>query len=157
MGLLEVEKDFETLGIKNRMIILKESSATVDDAANALHTDPDRIAKTLTFKTEENCLLIVMSGKSRIDNAKFKKEFGMKARMLTPDEALEYTGHAVGGICPFGLKQQLPVYLDISLKQYETVYPACGDAHSAIELTINELENFSHFIKWIDVAKEINE
>lgn len=154
MGLLTVKKEFEKIGIAKNILILKESSATVEDAAKSLHIEPGKIAKTLTFKSDDGCILIVISGTSRIDNAKFKNEFGKKAKMLTPEEALEYTGHIVGGICPFGLKQPLPVYLDISLKKFEKVYPACGDAHSAIELTNEELETISHAIKWIDVCKQ---
>lgn len=154
MGLLEVKNEFEKLGIAQDILILEESSATVEDAAHALHIEPERIAKTLTFKTEDRCLLVVMAGTSRIDNVKFRNEFHRKARMLTPEEALEYTGHAVGGICPFGLKQELPVFLDISLKKFTKVYPACGDSHSAIGLTIKELEKLSHFQKWVDVTKE---
>lgn len=154
MGLLEVTKEFEKIGYQDKIIILKEKTATVLEAAEALHVDPDMIAKTLTFKTEESCLLIVVAGMRKIDNAKFKQTFKRKARMLTPDEALEYTGHAVGGICPFGLKNTLPVYLDISLKDHVTVYPACGNTHSAIALSMSELEKLSHFIKWVDVTKK---
>lgn len=154
MGLLEVTKEFEKIGYQDKIIVLKEKTATVLEAAEALHVEPDMIAKTLTFKTDESCLLVVVAGTRKIDNAKFKQTFGRKARMLSFDEALEYTGHAVGGICPFGLKNNLPVYLDISLKDHETVYPACGDSHSAIALSIPELEKLSHMIEWVDVTKK---
>lgn len=154
MGLLEVTKEFEKIGYQDKIILLKEKTATVLEAAEALHVEPDMIAKTLTFKTENSCLLVVVAGTRKVDNAKFKKTFERKARMLSPDEALEFTGHAVGGICPFGLKNNLPVYLDISLKEHNIVYPACGNAHSAIALSISELEKLSHMTKWVDITKE---
>lgn len=129
------------------------SSATVELAAQALGVEPARIAKTLSFRDEEGAMLIVAAGDAKTDNGKFKAEFGFKARMLTPEEALEYTGHAVGGVCPFGLKSDIPVYLDISLKRFNTVFPACGSSNSAIELTCAELEEYSAGRKWIDVCK----
>ncbi len=153
MGLLEVTNEFEKIGYKDKIIVLEEKTATVLEAANALHVEPDKIAKTLTFKADDSCLLIVVVGTRKIDNAKFKQTFGRKARMLSPDEALEFTGHAVGGICPFGLKNSLPVYLDISLKDHDIVYPACGNSHSAIALSIEELEQLSKMIEWVDVTK----
>lgn len=154
MGLIEVTKEFEKIGYEDKIIVLKEKTGTVLEAAQALHVSPDEIAKTLTFKTDDSCLLVVVAGTRKIDNAKFKKTFGRKARMLSAEEALEFTGHAVGGICPFGLKNNLPVYLDISLKEHIIVYPACGNAHSAIPLSISELEKLSHVDKWVDVTKE---
>ena len=129
------------------------SSATVELAAKALGTEPARIAKTLSFRNDNSAMLIVAAGDVKTDNAKFKAEFGFKARMLTPEEALDFTGHAVGGICPFGLKNDIPVYLDVSLKRFETVYPACGSSNSAIELTCTELEKYSGCDKWVDVCK----
>jgi prolyl-tRNA editing enzyme YbaK/EbsC (Cys-tRNA(Pro) deacylase) len=129
------------------------SSATVELAANALDVEPARIAKTISLKDTESALLVVAAGDAKIDNGKFKAEFGIKPRMLSPDEVLEYTGHAVGGVCPFGLKNELPVYLDISLKRFETVYPACGSSNSAIKLTCEELEEYSGNRKWVDVCK----
>lgn len=130
------------------------SSATVEMASNALGVEPCRIAKTLTFKTEDSAMLLVAAGDAKVDNGKFKLEFGMKAKMLTPEEALEFTGHAVGGICPFGLKQDLPVYLDISMKRFDTVFPACGSSNSAIRLTCDELEQYANSRKWVDACKD---
>ena len=129
------------------------SSATVELAAQALNVAPARIAKTLSFKKGDHALLVVTAGDVKIDNARYKAEFGVKAKMLTPDEVLEFTGHAVGGVCPFGLKNDLPVYLDVSLKRFETVFPACGSSNSAIELSCRELETFVPYQKWVDVAK----
>lgn len=154
MGLLEVRNEFEKIGIVDQIIILEECTSTVEEAAHALHIEPARVAKTLTLKSKEGCLLIVTAGNRKIDNSKFKKTFKSKAKMLTPDEAYEYTGHMIGGICPFGLKQSIPVYLDVSLKKFTKVYPACGDAHSAIGLSIEELEQYSHMKEWVDVTKD---
>lgn len=133
------------------------SSATVELAANALGVTPGRIAKTLSFRTEEGALLVVAAGDARIDNAKFKAEFTRKAKMLTPEEVLEFTGHAIGGVCPFALKEGLPVYLDISMKRFATVFPACGSSNSAIELTSEELEEYSISSHWVDVCKDWQE
>lgn len=152
MGRLEVTKEFEKLGFADKIIIRKKNTATVEQAADALQVDADQIAKTLALKTNDQHLLIVMAGSRKIDNAKFKKAFGKKGKMLTQEEAFEHTGHPVGGICPFALKENLPVYLDISLKKHDTVYPACGDAHSAIKLSISELEKLSHMTSWVDVC-----
>ncbi len=130
------------------------SSATVELAANALGVEPARIAKTLSFKTDEGALLLIAAGDARIDNGKFKAEFNRKAKMLTPEEVLEYTGHAVGGVCPFGLAQELPVYADVSLRRFETVYPACGSSNSAIKLTCDELQEYAGCTAWVDVCKD---
>jgi len=129
------------------------SSATVVLAAEALGVEPARIAKTIAFRNGEGAMLIVAAGDAKIDNGKFKAEFGFKAKMLTPDETLSITGHAVGGVCPFGLKNDIPVYLDISMKRFDTVFPACGSSNSAIELTCDELEEYSKAQKWVDVCK----
>jgi prolyl-tRNA editing enzyme YbaK/EbsC (Cys-tRNA(Pro) deacylase) len=129
------------------------SSATVELAANVLGVTPSRIAKTLSFKAEEGALLVIAAGDARIDNAKFKAEFNMKAKMLSPEEVLEYTGHAVGGVCPFALNEELKVYSDISMKRFITVFPACGSSNSAIELTCDELEQYSGSSRWVDVCK----
>ena len=129
------------------------SSATVEMASIAVGVEPSRIAKTLSFKTPEGAILIITAGDTKIDNGKYKGEFGLKAKMLNPEEVLEYTGHAIGGICPFGLTQKLPVYADISMRRFETLYPACGSSNSAIELTCEELERFANCEKWIDVCK----
>lgn len=129
------------------------SSATVEMASKALGVDTCRIAKTLSFKTGAGALLIVAAGDAKIDNSKFKGEFTMKAKMLTPEEVIEYTGHNIGGVCPFGLSQKLPVYLDISMQRFETIFPACGSSNSAIQLTCDELEHYVNCEKWVDVCK----
>ncbi|MDF2567440.1 MAG: hypothetical protein K0R90_896 [Oscillospiraceae bacterium] len=129
------------------------SSATVELAAQALNCEPKRIAKTLSFKAEDGCILIVAAGDTKIDNAKFKALFKTKAKMLTPDEVIEFVGHAIGGVCPFGVNQDVKVFLDISLKRFTTVFPACGSSNSAIELTTSELEEYSKSLQWVDVCK----
>ena len=129
------------------------SSATVELAAQALNVIPARIAKTLSFKKDNSCILIVTSGDVKIDNPKFKAAFEMKAKMPSADEVLSLTGHAPGGVCPFAVSGDIPVYLDISLKRFDTVFPACGSSNSAIELTCDELFRYSEAEKWIDVCK----
>jgi prolyl-tRNA editing enzyme YbaK/EbsC (Cys-tRNA(Pro) deacylase) len=139
---------------KDRDILeFNTSSATVVLAAEALGVEPARIAKTIAFRNGESAMLIVAAGDTKIDNSKFKAEFGFKAKMLTPDETLVLTGHAVGGVCPFGLKNDIPVYLDISMRRFDTIFPACGSGNSAIELTCDELEEYSKCKKWVDVCK----
>lgn len=131
------------------------STATVDAAAQALGVIPARIAKTLSFRsTGPSGILVVAAGDARIDNQLFRTVFGLKAKMLSPEEVLEQTGHAVGGVCPFGLAQPLPVYLDISLKRFDTVFPACGSSHSAIELSLDELEEYARAVEWVDICKD---
>lgn len=154
MAIERVREYFKQWGRDLDILEFDTSSATVELAAKALQVEPGRIAKTLSFKKNEGAMLIVAAGNSKIDNSKFKAEFAMKAKMLSPEEALEFTGHAVGGICPFGLISELPVYLDISLKRFDYVFPACGSSNSAIRLSLEELEQFSNSIKWIDVCKE---
>jgi len=139
------------------VVELTVSTATVELAAEALKVPPGRIAKSVTLKNGDSAMLIVTAGDSRIDNKKFKKQFGFSPRMLSHEEALSFTGYAVGGICPFGLPPALQVYLDISLKQYETVFPACGSASSMIELSNAELEEYSQALAWVDVARLKNE
>lgn len=136
------------------------SSATVELAAEAVGVIPARIAKTLSFKNKEgdNAILIVTAGDAKIDNKKFKAEFGHKAKMLTPEEVVEYIGHGIGGVCPFAIKNdEVKVYLDISMKRFNTIFPAAGSSNSSIELTCDELERFSHADKWIDVCKGYEE
>lgn len=129
------------------------SSATVEMASVAVGVEPCRIAKTLSFKTDTGAMLIVTAGDTKIDNSSFKAEFGLKAKMLTPEEVLEYTGHAIGGVCPFGLAKDIPVYADISLKRFDTIFPACGSSNSAIELTCDELYEYAKCTRWVDVCK----
>lgn len=142
-------------GIEDRMQELPVSSATVALAAEALGCAPRRIAKTLSFLVEDGAILIVAAGDVKIDNSKYKKQFSCKAKMLSAEQVTELIGHAVGGVCPFGVKEGVKVYLDESLKRFETVFPACGSGNSAIELTIPELEKYSGMECWIDVCKLI--
>ncbi len=154
MAIEKVKTYFNNLGIGERVLELEMSSATVELAAEALHCEPGRIAKTLSFMVEENPILIVTAGDVKIDNAKYKKRFGAKAKMLTPEQAITLIGHAVGGVCPFAIEEGVAVYLDESLHKFETVFPACGSGNSAIELTIEELEKYSLYEEWVDVCKE---
>lgn len=140
-------------GIEDRVQELSESSATVALAAEALGCAPQRIAKTLSFLVDEKAILIVAAGDVKIDNNKYKKHFGAKAKMLSAGQVTELIGHAVGGVCPFGVNEGVNIYLDESLKRFETVFPACGSSNSAIELTIPELEKYSGYDCWVDVCK----
>ncbi len=153
MAIEKVRDYFKQYGIEDRVLEFEVSSATVALAAQALNCEPDRIAKTLSFKVNEDCILIVTAGGAKIDNAKYKAQFHTKAKMLTPEEAITLVGHAVGGVCPFGVNEGVTTYLDVSLKAYQTVFPACGSDNSAIELTIDELEKYSNSKGWIDVCK----
>ncbi len=153
MSIERVRNYFSKYGVENRIQEFSVSSATVDLAAEALHTEGKRIAKSLSFMVDETPILIVAAGDAKIDNSKFKAQFHTKAKMLGFNEVEPLIGHAVGGVCPFGINEGVNVYLDISLKRFETVFPACGSANSAIELTISELEKYSNFLAWIDVCK----
>ena len=145
---------FRQLGMEDRVMEFEVSSATVELAALALGVEGARIAKTLSFKTQDDgCMLILAAGDARIDNRKFKDKFHLKAKMLTADEVLEMVGHPVGGVCPFGNNEGIPVYLDDSLKRFVTVFPAVGSGNSAIELNLEELFGYSKAIEWIDVCK----
>jgi len=151
-----VKDYFAQFHLANRIIELNESSATVALAAQALHVNEARIAKTMSFLVGEQVILIVTAGDTKIQNGRYKKEFGKKAKMLAYDQTEELVGHAPGGVCPFAIKDDVKVYLDESLKRFETVFPACGSGNSAIELTIVELEQYSHFEKWVDVCQIIS-
>lgn len=153
MAIERVRSFFKEQGIEDRIQEFEVSSATVQLAAQALNCEPCRIAKTLSFMVEEKPILIVAAGDVKIDNSKYKAQFNTKAKMLSPEEAEMLVGHAVGGVCPFGINEGVTVYLDESLKRFETVFPACGSSNNAIELSILELEKYSHFIQWIDVTK----
>ena len=153
MSIERVRAYFRSYGIENRIQELDQSSATVALAAEALGTEPCRIAKTLSFLVDGSPILIVAAGDARVNNAKYKVFFGAKAKMLTPEEAMELIGHAVGGVCPFSVNDGVTVYLDESLKRFTTVFPACGSANSAIELTIPELEQYSGYKEWVNVCK----
>jgi prolyl-tRNA editing enzyme YbaK/EbsC (Cys-tRNA(Pro) deacylase) len=153
MGIEDVKIYFEKYGLKDRIREFAVSSATVELAAAALNCKPERIAKTLSFIVGGQVILIVTAGDSRIDNAKYKAQYKAKAKMLASDETENLVGHAAGGVCPFAVKEGVIVYLDESLKRFETVFPACGSGNSAIELTIEELEKYSHYSSWVDVCK----
>lgn len=140
-------------GVEDRVQEFTVSSATVELAAEALGVEPARIAKTLSFKSGEGAILIVAAGDARINNQKFKEKFGMKAKMLTPEEVAELIGHAVGGVCPFGINSGVPVYIDESVLRFKTVFPAVGSSSSAVELTCDELYKFSAALEWVDVCK----
>ena len=144
---------FARFGMEGRVREFAVSSATVELAAKALGCEPCRIAKTLSFMLGSGPILIVAAGDAKIDNPKYKAQFGAKAKMLTSDEVEALIGHGVGGVCPFAAKEGVAVYLDESLRRFETVFPACGSANSAIELTIEELERYSGFASWVDVCK----
>ena len=153
MAIDKVKKYFQQWGIDGRIQEFDVSSATVALAAEALRCEECRIAKTLSFHVDDQVVLIVTAGDARVDNKKYKACFGKKAKMLAFDEAEPLIGHAVGGVCPFAVNEGVRVYLDESLKRFETVFPACGRSNSAIELTIPELEKYSGFEKWVDVCK----
>ncbi len=154
MSMEKVKAYFAQFGMEQRVLEFEVSSATVELAAQAAGVEPKRIAKTLSFLVGDTCILIVAAGDARVDNKKYKDRFGAKAKMLAHDDVPEYIGHAVGGVCPFAVKEGVKVYLDESLKRFETVFPAAGSANSAIELTIPELEQYSKFDGWVDVCKD---
>lgn len=140
--------------LDNRVLVFKESSATVKEAAIAVGVSEGEIAKTLSFYVDEKPILILAAGDVKIDNAKYRHFFGKKAKMIPHDEVEEVIGHQVGGVCPFGINPGIDVYLDVSLKEYEYVYPACGTANSAVKLSIEELEKCSLYKEWVDVCKK---
>lgn len=154
MSLETVRAHLSSFGLEDRIHLTETSSATVELAAQALGILPARIAKTLSFLTKDGCLMVVAAGDARVDNGKFKRCFGEKARMLPLDRVEEMTGHPVGGVCPFAVKAGVPIYLDESLKRFETVYPAAGNDQSGVELTLEELEKASGALGWVDVFKD---
>lgn len=156
MSIEKVREYLKQFGREKEIIELSRSSATVQLAAEALGVEPERIAKTLSFKTEQGAILVVTAGDARIDNKKFKTTFGIKAKMLTPEEVITYTGHPIGGVCPFAIeKKDVKVFLDNSLKRFKTIYPACGSGNSAIKLTCEELEYISQCDGWVDVCNTV--
>lgn len=157
MAIEKVRAFFAQFGMADRIMEFDVSSATVELAAQALSCEPCRIAKTLSFHADGAPVLIVAAGDAKVDNPKYKAQFGVKAKMLSPGEAQALIGHAVGGVCPFAVNEGVKVYLDASLRRFETVYPACGSSNSAIELTLPELEQYSGAAAWIDVCKGWNE
>jgi len=157
MAIEKVRKHLAQWNAEHKIQELNESSATVELAAQALGCEPERIAKSLSFLVNDGAILIVAAGDAKVDNAKYKAVFGTKAKMLGKDEVLEKIGHDVGGVCPFGVNQDVAIYLDQSLKRFTTVFPACGSSNSAIELTISELETYTPYQEWVDVCKGWNE
>lgn len=153
MAFERAKEHLKQFGLEDRIMEFDTSSATVELAAEAVGCEPARIAKTLSFQTDSGCILIVAAGDARIDNKKYKAQFHTKAKMLAFEEVEEQIGHGVGGVCPFGVKEGVKVYLDESLKRFEKVYPACGSANSAVELSLPELEQASESQAWIDVCK----
>ena len=154
MSIERVRKYLQKWNMQDRIQEFDVSSATVELAAQALNVEGARIAKTLSYLVDGGAILVVAAGDIRVDNRKFKDAFHTKAKMLTADQAAEMIGHAVGGVCPFGVNEGVKIYLDESLKRFETVFPAAGSSNSAIELTIPELEELSGYTAWVDVAKE---
>lgn len=153
MAYEEAKRHLDQMGYGDRVRVFEVSSATVELAAQAVGCEPARIAKTLSFMTAEGPVLIVAAGDAKVDNHKYKEQFKTKAKMLTPEEAVELVGHAVGGVCPFGIREGVRVYLDQSLRRFEVIYPACGSSNSAVELSNEELERCSGALGWIDVCK----
>jgi prolyl-tRNA editing enzyme YbaK/EbsC (Cys-tRNA(Pro) deacylase) len=154
MSIESVREYFSTWNMEDRILEFDVSSATVELAARALSCEPKRIAKTMSFLLEDRCILIVTAGDAKIDNAKYKRLFGKKAKMVSPDQVEALTGHQVGGVCPFAVPEGTPVYLDTSLKRFATIFPACGSSNSAIELSPEELAKYSKAETWIDVCKD---
>ena len=153
MAIDKVREFFAGTELEGKIMEADESSATVELAAHAFHTEPDRIAKSLSFLQDETPVLVIASGLSRVDNRKYKDQFKMKAKMIPFEEVEGYIGHAPGGVCPFAVNEGVKVYLDVSLKKYETVFPAAGNSNSAIEMTIPQMERYTGSLGWIDVCK----
>ena len=147
-------ESLQAAGFADRVIVLEENTATVQLAAQALGVEPGRIAKTLSFLVRDRAVMVVAEGTARIDNGKFKQAFGAKAKMIPPEQVEALTGHAPGGVCPFGRREGVPVYLDVSLRRFDPVYPAAGDDHTAVRLALSELEAAMRPVGWVDVAKE---
>ena len=154
MAIDKVKEYFKQFGIDHKIKEFEVSSATVELAAQALGCEGKRIAKSLSFLVDDKAILIIAAGDAKIDNPKYKAMFGTNAIMLSYDQVEEYIGHAVGGVCPFAIPDTVTVYLDESLKRFDTVFPACGSSNSAIELTIPELEKYSNYTSWVDVCKD---
>lgn len=153
MSIEKVRAYFKEQGIEDKIQEFEVSSATVELAAQALGCEPERIAKSITFQAGDRIIMIVTAGNQKIDNPKYKAQFGTKAKMLAREEAEDLIGHAVGGVCPFAVNEGVEIYLDESLKRFETVFPACGSSNSAAEFTIPELEKYTNYLEWIDVCK----
>lgn len=152
MSYQTVKSYFEGANMGQRVMELKSSSATVEEAAEAIGCEPKQIAKTMSFLQNEKPVLIVMAGDAKIDNKKYKAAFHLKAKMIPGEQVENYIGHAPGGVCPFAVRPDVTVYLDVSLKRFEKVYPAGGSGNSAVELSLAELEKYSHYLQWVDVC-----
>lgn len=155
MSLKKAKEYLQKYGLEKRIMEFDVSSATVEEASKAINCKQEEIAKTLSFIVDNTPILIVVSGDSKIDNSKFKTEFHTKAKMIPFDSVEELIGHAVGGVCPFGINKNVEVYLDNSLKRFNIIYPACGSSNSAVRLTLEELEKTSNYKKLIDVCKDL--
>ena len=153
MSIDKVREYFRTFVIDDQILEFDVSSATVELAAQAVGCEPALICKSLSFKIDERTILILAAGDAKVDNKKYKTCFGSKAKMLSPDEVIERIGHAVGGVCPFAVNEGVEIYLDVSIKRFEYVYPAAGSSNSAIKLSLSELEKYSNYSKWVDVCK----
>ena len=154
MSIEKVRDYFKGFDMEDKVLEFEVSSATVQLAAIALGTEEARIAKTMSFKKDDGCILVITAGDVKIDNAKYRHTFGLKAKMLTPDEVIELVGHAIGGVCPFAVNEGvIGIYIDESVKRFETIFPACGSSNSAIELTPDELFKYSNADAWVDVCK----
>jgi prolyl-tRNA editing enzyme YbaK/EbsC (Cys-tRNA(Pro) deacylase) len=150
-----VKQYFVDRNLENRIKTFGDSCATVEEAAKTIGVIPARIAKTLTLRKDDSCMMLVMAGNAGIDNKKFRHYFGMKARMLTADEVSLMTGQTVGGVCPFAIPDNIPVYIDSSIKQYETLFPACGSPYYVVELSPDEIFQYGNAIECVDVCKEL--
>ncbi len=157
MSFTKAKEYIEKFGLGGNILEFEESSATVAEAAIAIGCDEDEIGKTLSFIVDKNPILILVSGNSRIDNQKFRQEFNVKAQMIKIDEVEILIGHDVGGVCPFGVNENVKTYLDVSLKKHDIIYPAAGSSNSAVKLTLSELEEITNYEKWVDVCKEKGE
>ena len=154
MSIENVREYLKQFNLQDKVIELKEETGTVEQAALALGCEGKQIAKTMAFNVNDGAVLVLLAGDTKVDNSKFKAFFGVKAKMLTAEELDNFVGHKMGGVCPFAIKENVKVYLDESLKRFNTVFPACGSSNSAIELTNDELQKYSsNFVNWIDVCK----
>ena len=153
MSFIKAKKHLAKYGLEDNVIEFKDSSKTVKEAANLLGAKEGEIAKTMSFLVGDKAVLIVTAGDKKIDNSIYKKEFKVKAKMIPKEDVKKLIGHDVGGVCPFGINDDVIVYLDVSLKECSVVYPACGSGNSAVKLTINELEEASNYKAWVDVCK----
>ena len=154
MSFENVKKYFEEIEMDSKIIELKDSSATVEQAANALGCKPEHIAKTMSFFLNDRPILIVTAGDAKVDNKKYKNMFHQKAKMIPSEQVEKYVGHAPGGVCPFAVNSDVSIWLDVSLKRFNRVYPAGGNGHSAVNLSLQELAEYSNCIGWVDVCKD---